>query len=102
MPHSWITTKLKELPKDTKIYTSLVSVSRSGMTRNIKAYVVINGEIVHLNALAKDFPDRFKLRSGPRDSFVVKGCGMDMGYHLVYNIGMVLHNDGYHFKQVWL
>ena len=28
----------------------------------------------------------------------VHGCGMDMIYKVIYDLGKVLHNDGYYFK----
>lgn len=87
-------TKLREWlkPGDT-VYTILRHVSRSGMQREI-SLVIINkgGEILHLNysvAKALDY------RQGKRDGLIVGGCGMDMGLHLVYNLGRVLFPDGF-------
>ena len=32
----------------------------------------------------------------------VKGCGMDMGFHVVYSLSQTLFNDGYAIKQRWI
>lgn len=32
----------------------------------------------------------------------VQGCGMDMGFHLVYTLSSVLFGDGYALKSEWL
>jgi hypothetical protein len=33
---------------------------------------------------------------------LVQGCGMDMGFHVVYSLSQTLFNDGYALKQRWL
>ena len=32
----------------------------------------------------------------------VKGCGMDMGFHVIYSLSQTLFNDGYAIKQRWI
>ena len=36
------------------------------------------------------------------DSIVVRGCGMDMGYHVVHNLSHALFGEGYNLKHRWL
>lgn len=90
-------TKLREWLKlgDT-VYTILRHVSRSGMLREI-GIVLLQADgsrtvDLHPNYLvAKALGERI----GKRDGIVVEGCGMDMGFHLVYNLGRVLWPDGF-------
>lgn len=37
-----------------------------------------------------------------REAVKVGGCGMDMGFHLVYWLGVVLFGDGYALKHSWM
>lgn len=81
--------KLREIlkPGDT-VYTILRHVSRSGMTRSISC--VVRGaegpyDIDWLVRRALGLPfDR------NRGGVKVGGCGMDMGFHLVYSLSRVL------------
>jgi hypothetical protein len=36
------------------------------------------------------------------NAVICKGCGMDMGFDLVYNLSSVLYGDGYKIKQEWI
>ena len=91
---------LMAAPKGTKIYLVLRHVSKSGMTRWIYPFVMVDGQVVHLGILGKipDFPKYDYKRKG----FKIEGCGMDMGFSLTYEIGMILHDDGYYFEPVWI
>ena len=85
--------KLREWlkPGDT-VHTILRHVSRSGMQREIGVVLLKDGADLHPNYLvAKALGERI----GKRDGIVVGGCGMDMGFHLVYNLGYVLWPDGF-------
>ena len=89
--------KLREWIKagDT-VYTILRHVSKSGMQREIG--VVINlakqsqGGPLHPNY---SISRALGYRLGKRDGVVVDGCGMDMGFEIVYNLSRVLHPDGF-------
>ena len=85
--------KLREWikPGDT-VYTILRHVSRSGMQREIGIVLLKDGTDLHPNYLvAKALGERV----GKFDSVIVGGCGMDMGFHLVYNLSYVLYPDGF-------
>ncbi len=87
-------------PGDT-VYTIIRHVSSSGMTRHISPILLSNGEdgqgvnIFHLDALAAkalEWPDMYyKDKQGIK----VEGCGMDMGFHLVYELSCTLWPDGF-------
>jgi hypothetical protein len=77
-------------PGDT-IYCTLRHVSRSGMQREISFHVIRDDEPRWLDywiARACDY------RRGKREGLIVSGCGMDMGFHVVYHLGAVLWPNG--------
>lgn len=78
-------------PGDT-VYTVLRHVSRSGMQREISLYVIKDGEPQWLDGWASKALGE---RIGKREGLVVGGCGMDMGFHLVYNLSRTLWPDGF-------
>lgn len=90
-------TKLREWikPGDT-VYTVLDSVSRSGMSRTIRVVLMKaddNGKpyMLHPNHAVAT---ALGLRQAKRgDGLIVGGCGMDMGFHLVNNLSMVLYPE---------
>lgn len=81
--------ELRDLLKvNDTVYTVLDHVSRSGMTRHIR--VVLIGEddgqpyTLHPNYLVSQ---ALGYRQAKRsDGLVVSGCGMDMGFHVVYSL----------------
>ena len=77
-------------PGDT-VYTILKHVSRSGMYRVIDLYVIEDNGPRRITGLAADLLGGYdKRHEGARAG----GCGMDMGFHLVYNLGRVLFPNG--------
>lgn len=91
--------KLREWikPGDT-VYTVLDQVSRSGMSRQIRV-VLLNceraGQPVDLHpnwAVGKAIGLRHAKRNGyETDALVVGGAGMDMGFHIVYQLSYTLY-----------
>ena len=116
-------------PGDT-VYTVLRHVSRSGMQRRIDMFVMQqDGQPRWISNLANRAMDGRNLTDDK--GIKANGCGMDMGFNLVYNLGWCLfgktwmctgkgcpsnehsngdrnyephtHNDGgYALKQQWL
>ena len=84
------------------VKTILRHVSQSGMSRNIS--VVYKGEDITWK-VAKALGEPIKEKHG---SWIITmgGCGMDMGFSLVYNLATVLYGyenqGGYRLKQEWL
>lgn len=78
------------------VYTDVKSVSSSGMSRQIACYVgYLNDdgqprikEITWLVGKALD------LKIGSKGGLVVGGCGMDMAFNTVYNLGRTLWPNG--------
>lgn len=85
----------KTLKPGTRVYTVLRSASRSGMSRRIDLYTVRKGQLAFLTgsvAYALNEPGYFGSKGrGLR----VNGCGMDMGFHIVYSLSRVLYPKGY-------
>lgn len=79
-------------PGDT-VYTVLRHCSRSGMFRKIDLYIIQNGEPVRISYYAAlAMGEKIDRDTG---AVSVGGCGMDMGFHLVYNLGRVMFPNGY-------
>lgn len=79
-------------PGDT-VYTVLRHVSKSGMMRAIDVYIIENGE-----------PSRITWQVGKacgyaynrkHEALTVNGCGMDMGFAVVNDLGYYLFPDGF-------
>lgn len=87
---------LRELLKDeTELFTILRHVSKSGMTRDISVLKKDYGDISWKVARACDMP----MHDG---AIRIGGCGMDMGFAIVYDLSAVLFEDGYKLGQRWL
>jgi hypothetical protein len=75
------------------VYTTLKHVSRSGMMRSINVHLIRDNQpqwIARRVATAIDFSFDDK-----RGSIKVQGCGMDIGFEVVYNLGRVLFPNGF-------
>jgi hypothetical protein len=97
---------LKELiqPGDT-IYCILRHVSSSGMLRVIDLKMVKTRpdgqpDIYHIgyNA-ARAMLDTW---DDDKEGIRIGGCGMDMGFALVYNLAYTLFGDGYKLESRWM
>jgi hypothetical protein len=106
------TIELKEILEKAnhKVYTSLVSVSSSGMSRKIDVFVSTEaGEIRNINWYIEKL-DLYN-RDLKTNALKVSGCGMDMGFDVVYSLstklyrnedGSYSHEGAYKLKQQWL
>jgi hypothetical protein len=80
-------------PGDT-VYTILRHVSRSGMMRHVSLYTIKDAGPVYL-----DYSVACVLGNSLADRGVkVGGCGMDVGFHLVYNLSAKLFPEGFGMK----
>ena len=88
------TNELKAIlkPGDT-IHTILRHVSRSGMSRSISLFVIKKNERLDITYWAsRVLEDRIDQKNY---GIVTTGCGMDMGFHLVYNLSRRLFPKGF-------
>ena len=75
------------------VYTTVKHVSSSGITRSIDAHVIRNNEPYWIaRKVAKACGFGFDEK---RESVRIGGCGMDMGFHLVYELSSVLFAGGF-------
>ena len=74
------------------VYTILRHCSASGMSRAIDVYVIRKNEPKCFSWAVADVLD-YKMDK-KHEGIKVSGCGMDMGYHLVYSLGRVLFPNG--------
>lgn len=79
-------------PGDT-LYTNLKHVSRSGMQRTIQIIKIENNEPTYIGWTAAEALGWSY--DGRREGVKVAGCGMDMGFHLVYELSATLFPGGY-------
>ena len=89
-------------PEKRVIYCVLRSVSKSGMSRTIDFFTIDNDRPQHLSGLIKM---ALGYRWAKNGGLVVGGCGMDMGFHVVYTVSSVLHGGargGYEIKHQWI
>lgn len=110
--------ELAALPKGTTLFTICRSVSRSGMSRVMDVcYFEIDPYTKQPSPrwvrLSNDDAEAMKKWRGTasRDvdqdrkwggSWKVGGCGMDMGWHLIYELSKWATGDSEHFAQRWL
>jgi len=95
--------KLFAKRKDKTVYTIVTHVSKSGMFRLIRAYMMHKGKPLDItpevgNALGWGNDERWGVP--------VSGCGMDMTFHMVYTLSQRLYPDkergGYILKNAHL
>lgn len=102
--------ELRQLaPTGATIYCVLRDVSRSGMSRRISFYVIQDNRPRCIDYLIEVLGTGGAKRHGNKDGLVVPGCGMDMGFHVVYSLARSLHSDapgsgdaGYALQHSWL
>ena len=79
------------------VYCVLRSVSRSGLSRVIDLQRIMTDEDGDTRIVSIGYRTARALEMAwdrDRDGIKVSGCGMDMGFHLVYELGRVLYPDG--------
>ena len=85
--------ELREIlkPGDT-VYTTLEHVSRSGMQRVIRVFVFHDNQPYNLTYKVAKLLD---YKEDPKHDYGLKvgGCGMDMGFSVVYNLSSALYRE---------
>lgn len=79
-------------PGDT-IYTVLRHVSKSGMSRSIQLLISRKSSLIDITwYAARALDDKIDQNYG---GIKIGGCGMDMGFALVYNLSRKMFPNGY-------
>lgn len=75
-----------------KVFTFLNHVSSSGMSRSISVAIIHKGDLMKLDYwIAQAKGEHIDQKHG---GLKVSGCGMDMGFHLVYGLGRMVWPNG--------
>lgn len=85
---------LKEIlqPGDA-VYTIVKSVAKSGMSRTISCYVIKDNEPRWISRLVAKATD--SNYDDDKEAVKIGGCGMDLGFALVYELSRALFPDGF-------
>lgn len=99
--HDYLCRAMSSPEKPIRVYVSVGSVAKSGMSRRIKLYLIVEGEIIRISHLVAKV-----LGSNLNDNGVrIDGCGMDMGFaiveHLEWKLNKVLGTI-FKLKHEWL
>jgi len=86
-------------PKGSTAHTTVVHVAQSGMSRHIKVFAISGERIQNISYHVSKLLD---WRFTNKEAVFVGGCGMDMGFHLIYTLSSILYDDGYAIKQSWV
>lgn len=81
----------KYLSPGTDVYTNIIHTSESGLMRHIQVLIPHEKEIVDLSYHAAMV---LGWGMGKRGGVKVSGCGMDMGFHTVYELSGRLWPNG--------
>ena len=79
------------IPKGSAIYTTVMQVAPSGLSRHIKVLRPDGDQVINISyyvAEALELP--YKEKTG---SVFVKGCGMHMGFWLSQELGHLLYGE---------
>jgi len=88
-------------PEGSTAYTLVTKVAPSGMSRHIM--VAGSSKKGHVQNMSWYIAELLGWKYKPNTrSVFVGGCGMDMGFHLVYTLSNILYEDGYAIEHQWL
>jgi len=85
-----------------KTYSKIDTVARSGMSRSIHFFAAIGaGELINLTYHIAKVTGHTLNKDG---ALKVNGCGMDMGFNVIYNLGIDLfgRKGGYKITNTWI
>jgi len=80
-------------PGDT-VYTVLRKVASNGMSRHIDVYVIRNNRPRWLTGYVATACGWRRAEQG-HGALLISGCGMDMGFHVVYSLSSVLYRGSF-------
>lgn len=83
---------LKYLQPGMTVYTVLRHTARSGMSRTVSLFITTDDGPVCLDVAACELLEGYDARNG---GCKISGCGMDAGFHAVYNIAAQLWPEGF-------
>lgn len=90
---------LELFEKNNHVYTVLYHVSRTGMSRRIKLYTIVDNKPIDITYRVAFILDR---KFNDDGTITITGTGMDVGFEAVYNLSYKLYKDGYKLNHGWL
>ena len=93
------------VPAGSAVYTATLHTARGGMSRRIALLIPIvdykgRGAIANISGYAREVLD---LKDDRWPGAVrIDGCGMDMGFDLVYRLATALYGDGRALRHEWI
>ena len=99
-----------KINKNETIYTILRGISRSGMTHYIDCYIIRDNDPIMISRqVAEALGRTYNVKNSRPMGIISHGCGMDMGFELVYAYSVKLfcsekftQEDAYSLKQCWI
>ncbi len=90
---------LAMLAPNDRVYTCLRNVSSSGMSRRISVHIITATDASEGKPYIRDISHLVADLTGFRlakhgDGLQIGGCGMDMGFHVVYQLGQAMWPEG--------
>ncbi len=74
-----------------RVHCVLRNVSGSGMSRRISLFITTGDDLRNIDMLTAS---AIGWKVSEKGGIVVSGCGMDMGFHIVYTLGYALWPHG--------
>lgn len=82
------------LKRKATVYTCITHVSRSGMSRNVRCFTVIKGQLHDITGMVAHACG-FRRATGERWDIRIGGCGFDAGFEIVSALAFHLFQDSY-------
>ena len=96
---------IKKKLRDGEVYIQIVSVSKSGLSRKMKFYIVVEGEIVNITREIKALYKingineyNWKYYTSDSKPLLVRGVGMNMCFAVINSIGKLFNEDFQSYK----
>jgi hypothetical protein len=81
---------LENITRGDNVYTNVLSVSKSGMSRTITLYIIKNNDLFNITY---EIGQKLGLKMAKNGGLIVRGRGMDMCVDTVYNLSIALFGD---------
>jgi hypothetical protein len=93
----------KAFPKGSTAYTKVIHCSNSGMMRIISVMSIKKNQPYYHNYNINEILSNVKhAEKFGEYGLKVNGCGMDMGFHIIYSLSSKLYGDGYAINHRWI
>ena len=79
-----------------KIHIICRNVSRSGMSRQLDFFLLRDNRLIYISPHVAEITDHKRHTNG---ALKVSGCGMDMGFAVVYDLSSRLFPRGYYLQK---